>query len=81
MNKTEQETGKMTLVRKNNRSVTYYKVVLYPTLFNDFLLVHYCGLHCNRASKKSYYKTKKEALIGSLNVLSAKRAEGFELLR
>jgi len=71
----------MTLVRKKNRAVKYYKVSLYPTLFDDFLLVHHCGTRCSRTSRKSYFKTKKEALISSLNIISAKRAEGFELLR
>lgn len=71
----------MTLVHKTNRSVKYYKIVLYPTLFGDFLLVHHCGTRCSRASKKSYFKTKKEALLSSLNLISAKQSEGFELLR
>ena len=71
----------MTLVRKKNRTVKYYQVSLYPTLFDDFLLVHHCGTRCSRRSKKSYFKTKKEALINSLNIISAKKEEGFELLR
>lgn len=71
----------MTLVRKKNQRINYYKVSLYPTLFDDFLLVHHCGNNCSRTSKKSYYKTKKEALLGSLDLISSKRAEGFELLR
>ncbi len=71
----------MTLVQKKNRSVRYYKVSLYPTLFDDFLLVHHCGTRCSRRSKKSYFKTKKEALLSSLNLISAKRSEGYELLR
>jgi len=70
----------MTLVRKNNRSFSYYKIALYPTLFNDYLLVHHCGLRCSRTSKKHYFSTKKEALLGSLNIISAKKAEGFELI-
>lgn len=71
----------MTLVRKRNFSENYYKVAVYPTLFDDFLLVHHCGRKCSRTSKKHYFKTKKEALLGSLNIISAKQAEGFELLR
>jgi hypothetical protein len=71
----------MTLVRKRNFSEKYYKVAVYPTLFNDFLLVHHCGKTCSRSSKKAYFRTKKEALLGSLNIISAKKAEGFELLR
>lgn len=70
----------MTLIRKRNHSENYYKVAVYPTLFDDFLLVHHCGQKCSRTSKKHYFKTKKEALLGSLNIISAKKAEGFELL-
>lgn len=70
----------MTLVRKRNHAVNYYRIVLYPTLFDDFLVVHHCGKNCSRTSHKSYFKTKKEALIGSLNIISAKKAQGFELL-
>ncbi|WP_345973058.1 hypothetical protein [Sulfurimonas diazotrophicus] len=70
----------MTLVRKNNRSLSYYKIVLYPTLFNDYLVIHHCGLHCSKSSKKHYFSSKKEALLSSLNIISAKKAEGFELL-
>jgi hypothetical protein len=70
----------MTLVRKRNHAVNYYRVVLYPTLFDDFLVVHHCGKNCSRTPNKSYFKTRKEALIGSLNIISAKKAEGFELL-
>ena len=38
----------MTLVRKRNRIVSYYRVVLYPTLFDEFLLIHHCGKACSR---------------------------------
>jgi len=71
----------MTLVQKKKRSVRYYSVSLYPTLFDDFLIVQYCGTRCSSRSKKSYFSTKKEALLHSLNIVSAKKAEGFELLR
>ena len=71
----------MTLVRKRNQTVRYYRIVLYPTLFDDFLVVHHCGRGCSHRSKKDYFKTKKEALLGSLNIISAKKAEGFELFR
>lgn len=71
----------MTLVRKEKYSVKYYSVSLYPTLFDDFMLVHHCGQNCSKRSKRSYYKNKKEALLDSLNIISAKKAEGFELLQ
>ena len=70
----------MTLVRKRNHAVYYYRIALYPTLFDDFLVLHHCGKDCSRTPHKSYFKTKKEALLGSLNIISAKKAEGFELL-
>jgi hypothetical protein len=70
----------MVLVRKNDRSLSYYKIALYPTLFNDYLLVHHCGKHCSKTTKKHYFSSKKEALLSSLNLISAKKAEGFELL-
>ncbi len=69
----------MTLVQKKGRRVRYYSVSLYPTLFDDFLLVHHCGQRCSGQSKKHYFDSKKEALLNSLNIISAKKAEGYEL--
>jgi len=70
----------MTLVRKRNDVVNYYRIALYPTLFNEFLVIHHCGKKCSRTPHKNYYQTRKEALLGSLNIITAKKAEGFELL-
>ncbi len=69
----------MTLIRKRGLDVRYYRVSVYPTLFDDFLVVHHCGKSCSRSPHKSYFNTRKEALIGSLDIISLKKAEGFEL--
>jgi len=71
----------MTLMRKLPRSVRFYSVALYPTLFNDFLLVHHCGKNCSPKSRRSYFDTKKEALYHSLNIISSKQQEGYILLK
>lgn len=71
----------MILIQKTKQSVKYYSVALYPTLFDDYVLVHHCGQNCSRRSKRIYYKNKKEALLESLNIITAKKAEGFELFQ
>lgn len=69
----------MTLIRKRGHTVRYYRVSVYPTLFDDFLVVHHCGKSCSRTPNKSYFSTRKEALIGSLDIISTKKEEGFVL--
>ncbi len=70
----------MTLTRKTAKTTRFYSVMLYPTLFDDFLLVHHCGTNCSSKSNRSYFDTKKEALYHSLNILANKKEEGFTLL-
>lgn len=70
----------MTLVRNKRDTVDYYKVAVYRTLFDDFMLVHHCGQKYSRRSKRSFFKTKKEALLGSLNVITDKQNEGYQRL-
>ena len=67
----------MTLIRRTPKTTRLYSVALYPTLFDDYLLVHHCGTACTTKANRSYFDTKKEALYHSLNVLSSKRAEGY----
>ncbi len=69
----------MTLVRKTSRRTSYYSVALYPTLFDDFLLVHHCGTNCSKKAKRSYFDTKREALLESLNIIADKKRSGFSL--
>jgi hypothetical protein len=69
----------MTLIRKRGHDVRYYRVLVYPTLFDDFLVVHHCGKSCSRTPHKRYFNTRKEALIESLDIIFSKKAEGFEL--
>ena len=71
----------MTLYRKTAKSTNYYSIGVYPTLFDDFLLLHYCGVDCSKKSTKVYFDTKKEALLHSLSVISNKKRNGFELIR
>lgn len=71
----------MRLVRKRASSVDYYSVAVYPTLFDDYLLMHQCGSYCSQKSKKAYFDTKKEALIESLSIIADKQKNGFKLHR
>ncbi len=69
----------MRLLRKTTRSVRYYSIAVYPTLFDDYLLLHHCGPDCSDKSTKAYFKTKKEALLQSLNIISEKQKNGFKI--
>lgn len=71
----------MRLLRKTARSVRYYSIAIYPTLFDDYLLLHQCGPDCSEKSTKSYFKTKKEALLQSLDIISEKQKNGFKMPR
>lgn len=71
----------MRLLRKRDNSVSYYSVAVYPTLFDDYLLMHQCGSQCTQKSTKTYFSTKKEALIGSLEVIADRQKRGFKILR
>ena len=69
----------MTLYRHNKKSTHYYSVSMYPTLFDDFLLVHHCGQNCSKKSIKEYYDSKKEALFRSLYIIDEKKELGFAI--
>jgi len=69
----------MTLIRKTSHRISYYSVALYPTLFDDFLLVHHCGTACSKKAERSYFDTKKEALLESLNIIATQKQRGFSL--
>ncbi len=69
----------MTLYRQKKKTTHYYSVSMYPTLFNDFLLVHHCGKNCSQKSIKEYYASKKEALFRSLHIIDEKRHLGFSI--
>ena len=71
----------MTLRRKTAHSIRYYSIGVYPTLFDDFLLLHHCGSQCSQKSTKAYYDTKKEALVHSLTIIGNKQKSGFRMTR
>ncbi len=71
----------MTLFKHNAKLTNYYSVAMYPTLFNDFLLVHHYGQNCSKKSIKEYYDSKKEALFRSLYIIDEKKALGFAIKR
>jgi hypothetical protein len=69
----------MTLVRKTDRRISYYSIALYPTLFDEYLLIHHCGTACSKKAERAYYESKKEALFESLNIIAAQKRRGFSL--
>ncbi len=71
----------MTLVRQTSKRTSYYSVVLYPTLFDDYMLVHHCGMNCSKKSQRVYFESKKEALFESLNIIGEQKKRGFVLLK
>lgn len=70
----------MTLVRNTKRSTSYYSIALYPTLFDEYMLVHHCGMNCSKKATRSYYENKKEALYASLGIIESQKQRGFMLL-
>ena len=71
----------MTLIRQSKKRTFYYSIALYPTLFNDFLLVHHCGTNCSKKAHRNYFQNKKEALYASLGVIETQQRRGFMLLK
>ena len=69
----------MILIRKTERSCSYYSVALYPTLFDEFMVVHHCGRGCSSNATKEYFETKKEALLKSLHIIASQKERGFIL--
>jgi len=70
----------MTLYREHNNKPEYFTLALYPTLFDDFMLLQQCSQRaCMRKAKREYFSTKKEALLHSLTLLETKRLEGYTL--
>ena len=68
----------MTLSREQKSRKEFYHIVLYPTLFDEFMLLHQCGRRaCMKKGVREYFSTKKEALLHSLQIIEAKRNEGF----
>ncbi len=71
----------MTLIRQTQRRTAYYSIALYPTLFDDFLLIHHCGKACSKKASRSYFQNKKEALYASLGIIQMQQNRGFMLLK
>jgi len=72
----------MRLSKETSRSTNYYTINIYPTLFDDFMLAHHCGKRkCIRKSARSYFPTKKDALLHSLSLIEEKKSEGFRLVK
>ena len=70
----------MTLTRERKNRTDFYSIALYPTLFDDFMLVCHCGKRaCMRKGMREYFDTKREALLYSLNIMEDKKQEGYRL--
>ena len=68
----------MTLYRQKKQRTEFFSVALYPTLFDDFMLVRHCGKRaCMRKGSREYFDTKREALLQSLDIIDRKRQEGY----
>ena len=68
----------MRLYRQRGRQRLYYDIRLYPTLFDEFVVVHQCAQRaCMKKGTREYFATKKEALLRSLCIIEHKRNEGF----
>lgn len=72
----------MRLYRQNGARTQFYDIRLYPTLFDDYMLLHQCGRRaCMRRGTREYFPTKKDALMHSLSLIEQKRYEGYRLSR
>jgi predicted DNA-binding WGR domain protein len=70
----------MTLYRQKKQRTEYFSVALYPTLFDDFMLVRHCGKRaCMRKGSREYFDTKREALLQSLDIIDRKKSEGYQI--
>jgi len=70
----------MRLFRQQGSRAQYYDIRVYPTLFNEFVLIHQCGKRaCMKKGTREYFGSKKEALLHSLTLLETKRLEGYTL--
>ncbi len=72
----------MTLTRERKNRKEFYSIALYPTLFDDFMLVCHCGKRaCMRKGMREYFDTKREALLHSLTIMESKKEEGYRINR
>ena len=72
----------MTLYREKKSRTDYYSIALYPTLFDDFMLVCHCGRRaCMRKGDRTYFDTRREALLHSLSVIERQKERGYRLIR
>lgn len=70
----------MTLTRERKNKTDFYSIAVYPTLFDDFMLVCHCGKRaCMRKGMREYFDTRRDALLHSLNIMELKRKEGYRL--
>ena len=68
----------MKLYRRQGSRAQYYDIRVYPTLFDEFVLVHQCGKRaCMKKGTREYFASKKEALLHSLRIIELKKGEGF----
>ena len=72
----------MRLYKHNGGRTRFYDIRVYPTLFDDFMLLHQCGRRaCMRKGTREYFPTKKAALMHSLQLIEQKQGEGYRLSR
>ncbi len=70
----------MTLYREKKNRKEFYSIAVYPTLFDDFMLVCHCGKRaCMRKGMREYFDTRREALLHSLNIMENKKQQGFSI--
>lgn len=68
----------MRLYKATDSRTDIYTINLYPTLFDDYLIMHHCGKReCPYKSTREYFPSKKEALLHSLGLIERKKREGF----
>jgi len=70
-----------TLYRKHNNKTRYYKLFLYPTLFNEYLLIKEYGALKNKKPTRviqKYFPKYTEALQTLNSILYIKRNKGYK---
>lgn len=75
-----EKSNVMTLCRERKNVKEFYSIALYPTLFDDFVLVCHCGKRaCMKKGAREYFDTKREALLHSLSIMENKKKQGYRL--
>ena len=74
------QSYQLTLYREVNSKIRYYKLLLYPTLFNEYLFIREYGGNKNKKTTrviKKYFSKIEEATIAVDAIINSKIKRGY----